>query len=71
MTKVCRHRITFRYAAGLDGIFVFAMYSNYNRGDRQVEDRDEQVILEVIRKVVGAQDELERPAKWYFEGYCD
>lgn len=65
ITLICKHVITFRLAAGIDGLFVFAMYSNYDRGDRRLVERDEKLIIDVIGKVLATQ----RPAKWYYEGY--
>lgn len=41
------------------------MYSNYDRGERCVVERDEQLIVDVIGKILGTQ----KPAKWYYEGY--
>lgn len=67
LSKLCNHRVVMRYAAGMDGLFVFAIYSNFNHGDRQVEERDEKVLVDVIGKVLAT----ERPAKWYYEGYSE
>lgn len=67
LSRLCNHHIVSRYAAGLDGIFVFAIYSNFNQGEFQSEERDEKVIIYVIGKILNT----ERPAKWYYEGYSD
>ncbi len=42
ITKVCNHFIDFKYAAGMEGMYVFAIYSNNDYGDRQLEEEDEE-----------------------------